>query len=276
MALYVVATPIGNLEDITLRAVKVLGEVSLIAAEDTRRTKKLLTHYGIKTPQVSYHEHNERTRAPMIVERLKRGEDVALVSDAGTPGISDPGYRLVRLASEESVPVVAVPGPSAVAAAMSVAGLPTDEFTFKGFVPQSARARRKFFLTLRGRARTCVMYESPKRLVATLECMLDVLGDVEVAVAREMTKVHEEVVRARVAGALERFRQAAPRGEITLVVRVPEEASAAGDPAEEMERLLGEGLSLKEVAGAVADLFGMSGSDAYREALKVRKRLRDL
>jgi len=201
---------------------------------------------------------------------------VALVSDAGTPGISDPGYRLVRLASEESVPVVAVPGPSAVAAAMSVAGLPTDEFTFKGFVPQSARARRKFFLALRGRARTIVMYESPKRLVATLECMLDVLGDVEVAVAREMTKVHEEVVRARVAGALERFRRTAPRGEITLVVRVPDQAPSAGDPAEEMERLLREGLSLKEVAGAVADLFGISGGDAYREAMKVKKRLRDL
>lgn len=270
MALYVVATPIGNLEDITLRALRVLKEASLIAAEDTRETRKLLTHYGITTPLTSYHEHNERNKAPLLVEKLKHGEEIALVSDAGTPGISDPGFRLVRLAVEESIPVITVPGPSAVAAAMSVAGLPTDEFTFKGFVPSRASQRKKFFLGLRGEAHTYVMYESPRRLLSTLECIRDVLGNAEVAVARELTKLHEEVLRGKAAEVAERLSGTVPRGEITIVVRTTRDESAVASPEEEIELLLKEGLSIKEAAAAVSATFGIKRQVAYRMALKVK------
>lgn len=275
MTLYVVSTPIGNLEDITLRAIRVLREVDLVAAEDTRQTRKLLAHYGIATETTSYHEHNEAGKTPVLVGRLLRGEDVALVSDAGTPAISDPGYRLVKAAVAEGVEVVPVPGPSAITAAMSVAGLPTSEFTFKGFVPATAGKRKKFFLAMRGPGPgTFVMYESPKRLRKTLECISEVLGEVELSVAREMTKIHEEHIRGGVEDVLsgldERFGEGDVKGEVTVVVRTIG-AEPAGDPLDEVAHLLEEGYPVKEVASAVAAEFGITRKEAYRMALRIKE-----
>lgn len=216
--LYVVATPIGNLEDITLRALRVLREVDLIAAEDTRHTKKLLDRYGIRKPMVSYHEHNERERAEQLIRELKGGKDVALVSDAGTPAVSDPGYVLIRRCIEEGVRVVPVPGPSALIAALCVSGLPVHRFAFEGFLPHKEGKRRKRLEELKDEERTLIFYESPHRLLKTLRDMLDILGDREIAVARELTKVHEEVFRGRINEAIEKFSSSPVKGEITLVV----------------------------------------------------------
>jgi 16S rRNA (cytidine1402-2'-O)-methyltransferase len=205
--LFVVATPLGNLSDMTLRAIDVLKSVDAIAAEDTRRTRKLLAHFDIKTPLVSYHEHNEKTASLRVVQRLLRGDDVALVSDAGTPLIADPGYSLVTLAVGEGIDVVPVPGPSAVAAAVSAAGLPPLPFYFAGFLPRRSSARRKKLEEIAGLRATLVFYESPHRIPASLSDMAEVLGDRPAAVARELTKIHEEVLRgtlselARAAGA---------------------------------------------------------------------------
>ncbi|RKY05022.1 16S rRNA (cytidine(1402)-2'-O)-methyltransferase [Candidatus Poribacteria bacterium] len=216
--LYVVATPIGNLEDITLRALRVLREVDLIAAEDTRHTKKLLDHYGIRKPMVSYHEHNERERAEQLVRELKKGKDVALVTDAGTPAISDPGYVLIRRCIEEGVKVVPVPGPSALIAALCVSGLPVHRFAFEGFLPHKGGKRRNKLEELKDEERTLIFYESPHRLLKTLKDMLEILGDRNIAVARELTKVHEEVFRGRISEAIKRFSSSPVKGEITLVV----------------------------------------------------------
>ncbi|MEE9614896.1 MAG: 16S rRNA (cytidine(1402)-2'-O)-methyltransferase [Thermodesulfobacteriota bacterium] len=269
--LRVVATPIGNMEDITLRALRVLKESDLIAAEDTRRTRKLLSHYGISTPLTSYFEHNERAKAPRIVKKLKEGSDVALVSDAGTPGISDPGYRLVRLALEEGVRVEAVPGPSALTAVLSVAGLPIDEFTFKGFVPSAAGRRKKFLLGLRGTGSTVVLYESARRLKATLAEIGSVLGDVEVVVAREMTKLHEELVRGRAEEVAGLMKGRTLKGEVTLVVRTEKVEIEAEDAAGEIRKLLDEGFTLKDAVKAVTAGSGLPKSVVYKEALGVKK-----
>src|SRR6266404_7255597 len=191
--LYVVATPIGNLADITHRAIQILNDVDLIACEDTRHTRKLLQHYGITTRTVSYHEHNEQQRAGELIELLKEGKDVGVVSDAGTPGISDPGFRLVRLAIEQSVPVVAAPGPSALITALVASGLPTDEFFFGGFLPARSGARQARLSALRSVPGTLIFYEAPHRLAATLKDALEILGEREAVVARELTKLHEEI-----------------------------------------------------------------------------------
>ena len=227
--LYVVATPIGNLEDITARAVRVLREVSLIAAEDTRKTRRLLTAYGIRTPLTSYYEHNKLAKLDRILAQLEKG-DIALVSEAGMPGISDPGYELIVAAGQRNIPIVPVPGPSAVTTAVAVSGLPTDRFLYIGFLPNRAAARRRALEAVAGEPGTIVALEAPHRLAAALEDIREALGDRRIAVCRELTKLHEEIFRGTVSQAMAHF--TAPRGEVTLVIEGQvnrEKARPAGD-----------------------------------------------
>jgi 16S rRNA (cytidine1402-2'-O)-methyltransferase len=226
--LYVVATPIGNLEDITLRALRVLRESTVIAAEDTRRTRTLLARHGITTPVVSYFEHNKLRRGPELCGRLEAGEDVALVTDAGTPGISDPGFHLVRLARHAGLPVVPVPGPSAVTAALSAAGIPGDRFAFEGFLPVKRGRRLARLRALQALGRPVVLYESPHRVAATLEALAEVFGDAEVVLARELTKQFEEFRRGTAAELAARIRREGARGEITLMVNPAVSPEAPG------------------------------------------------
>ncbi len=216
--LYVVSTPIGNLEDITLRALRVLSEVRCIAAEDTRHTRKLLSHHELSTPMTSYHEHNERTKAPELIGRILEGDDIALVSDGGTPNISDPGYSLIGMAIEEEVAVVPVPGPSALIAAASVAGMPVHDFFFAGFCPAKPGKRRRRIESLGELRSTVIFYESPHRLVAFLRDAEEVLGARNAAVAREMTKLHEETVRGTIPELRAHFEAHPPRGEMTVLI----------------------------------------------------------
>jgi 16S rRNA (cytidine1402-2'-O)-methyltransferase len=265
--LYVVATPIGNLEDITVRALRVLREVELIACEDTRHTRALLTHFAIATPTTSYHDHNARARAPELIERLEAGASVALVSDAGTPGISDPGYRLVSGAAARGIPVVPVPGPSAAVAALSASGLPTDEFLFVGFLPPKAGARRARLAELAGVRATLVIYEAPHRVAATLADAVDVLGDRQTVVARELTKVHEEFLRGTLSEVAAALAPPRCRGEFVLLV-----AGAAEEPvdtsrpvAERVAELEAAGLERMEAIKRVARERGLPKREVYRE-----------
>ena len=216
--LYVVGTPIGNLEDLTLRALRILKEVDLIACEDTRHTRLLLTHYGIAKPLVSYHEHNERRRTAELLQRLEAGASIALVSDAGTPALSDPGYVIVHEATSRGIPVVAVPGPSAVTAALAVSGLPTDRFVFLGFLPRKSGQRTRALGEIAAVPWTLLLFESPHRLRDMLEDLREVLGDRQVAITRELTKRFEEVVRGTITEAIAHFAAVEPRGEFTVVV----------------------------------------------------------
>ena len=271
--LFVVATPLGNLEDITLRAVRVLKEVNLIAAEDTRHSRKLLAHYGISTPLTSYYDAIERQKAPALIERLQHGQSIALISDAGTPGIADPGYHLVRAAIATGVRVEAVPGPSAVAAALSVAGLPTDRFAFDGFVPAKPGARRKFFAALAHETRTLVVYEAARRLEGCLHDLQAVLGDRQVVMLRELTKMFEEILRgpaSQVAAQLSaRAVGRALQGEVTLVIAGGEAPAppVTEDLAVAIERLRGEGMSLKEIARVLAHERGLPRREVYQTGL---------
>lgn len=271
--LYIVATPIGNLEDITLRALRVLKEADIIAAEDTRHTRKLLTHYGITKQLTSYFEHNEIKKAEWLISQLKEGKDVALVSDAGTPGVSDPGYRLVKLAIENSIQVVSIPGPSAIIAALSVAGLPTDSFCFEGFVPSKAGERRRFFAGLKGIKKTIALYESPKRLLEALADINNILGNISVVVAREVTKLHEEIIRGKVISVLEGLRGRKMKGEITLLLNLKDvEAEQGLSLIDEIKILQKElGLPLKEIAKIIAEQRGIPKREVYKEALKLKE-----
>ncbi len=218
--LYFVATPIGNLEDLTFRALRILkDEVSLIACEDTRHTLILLQHYGISKPLTSYHDHNKYKAAPRLIEELKKGASVALVTDAGTPGISDPGYHLLQRAIEENIPVVPIPGPSAVATALCVSGLPTDSFLFVGFVPRKSVGRRKFLASLKNMPCTLIFYESPFRVAALLEDVLSELGDRPVVISRELTKKFEEFIRGSASEIVARLSQLTLKGEFTIMVQ---------------------------------------------------------
>jgi len=265
--LFVVATPVGHLEDLTLRALRVLREVSLVACEDTRRTGVLLRAHGISTPTTSYFEHNERWKGERILDALRSGKDVALVSDAGTPGISDPGYRLVRDARAGGLPVVPVPGPSAVIAALSVSGLPTDRFLFVGFLPPRSGARRRALEELAALRPTLVFYESPVRVLDSIADMVAVLGDRDAFLCREATKVHEEYVRAPLS-ALSTSLEAreAVKGEIVLVVAGAKDAAplAHQDPIALYRSLATEGRTRREAVKEAARLLGLPAREVYR------------
>lgn len=268
--LYVVATPLGNLEDITLRALRVLKEVSLIAAEDTRHSRKLLTHYGISTPLTSYYDQIERRKAPQLIEELKHGKSIALISDAGTPGIADPGFHLVHAAIDAGITVEAVPGPSAVAAALSVAGLATDRFAFEGFVPARHGARCKFFAALAGEPRTVVAYEAARRLPDCLTDLHATLGDRQIVIVRELTKMFEEILRGTVDEMAALLRGRPLQGEVTLLIaggEAPVVAAPAEDLTVAIERLRGEGMSLKEIARTLSKDRGLSRRAVYQAGL---------
>ncbi len=275
-ALYIVATPIGNLEDITLRAVRVLKEVDVIACEDTRQTQKLLNHYGIATRTTSYHEHNEMTRAAELVKDLQEGASVALVTDAGMPGISDPGYRLISLAIRHHVPVVPIPGASAFLAALVASGLPTDSFRFSGFLPAKRGERRAALEAIKTSPRTQVFYEAPHRVVEALADVCEVLGESRhVVIAREVTKLHEEFLRGRASDVLENLKsRETVKGEITLLIGKAEEADAGGaadalvrrSVRQRVEQIMAEEkLDEKAALKKVAKERGISKSEAYRE-----------
>jgi 16S rRNA (cytidine1402-2'-O)-methyltransferase len=274
-ALYLVATPIGNLEDITLRAIRTLKEVDLIACEDTRQTQKLLSHYGIDKRTTSYHEHNELTRSAELIMQLERGESIALVTDAGMPGISDPGYRLVALAIRHHIPVVPIPGPTAFLAALVASGLPTDSFRFNGFLPEKSGKRCKLLESVRNSPRTQIFYEAPHRLIESLQDVADVLGPTRhVVIAREVTKIYEEFVRGQARDVLEEMKlRDEIRGEITLLIGKEEDH---GTPVLEQKNvrtrirdlMKNEGLDEKEAMKRLAKEMGVSKSEVYRELQK--------
>jgi 16S rRNA (cytidine1402-2'-O)-methyltransferase len=268
--LYIVATPIGNLEDITIRAIRVLKEVRLIAAEDTRRTRILLDKYQIPTLLTSLHDHTESMKSRFILTKLLQGDDVAYVSDAGTPGISDPGYILVREAISQGIRVVPVPGSSALVAALSVSGLPMERFVFLGFLPAKSTRRRELLASLKQEERTLVFYESPRRLLACLHDLDELLGKREVVVSREMTKIYEEFLRGPADRLIIRLRDVPIRGEVTLIVAG---CSGAASEYSDAELLLyrrqilqegGEGLSLRDMADRIARETGVSRRRIYR------------
>jgi 16S rRNA (cytidine1402-2'-O)-methyltransferase len=273
-ALYLVATPIGNLEDITLRALRVLKEVDQIACEDTRQTQKLLNHYGITTRTISYHEHNEMTRAAELVKEMQEGASVALVTDAGMPGISDPGYRLISLAIRHHVPVVPIPGASAFLAALVASGLPTDSFRFSGFLPAKRGERRAALEAIRTSPRTQVFYEAPHRIVEALSDVCEILGNARhVVIAREVTKLHEEFLRGRAGEVLQTLTaRDGVKGEITLLIGKAEEADSQASTApgmgirQRVEQIMAEEKADEKAAlKKVAKERGISKSEAYRE-----------
>jgi 16S rRNA (cytidine1402-2'-O)-methyltransferase len=268
--LYLVSTPIGNLEDMTQRGIRLLGEVDVIACEDTRHTRKLLTHYGIGTRTISYHDHNERERAAELLGQLKSGANVAVVSDAGTPGINDPGFRLAQLAIANDIKVVPVPGASALIAALVASGLPSDEFFFGGFLPARSGARRSSLAELRSLPATLIFYEAPHRIAATLKDALEILGEREAAVARELTKIHEEVVRGRLSELVVRFSLAdSARGEMVLIIdrqTIPtvgetQETSSIAALVAEFEKA---GLDHRAALKKAAKQLALSRDEAYR------------
>ena len=261
--LYLIATPIGNLEDVTLRALRLLREIPLIAAEDTRTTRKLLAHYGIHQRLLSYNEHNMRSRTPQILAALATG-DVALVSEAGMPTISDPGYELVVAVAAAGFPVVPLPGPSAITAALAASGLPSRQFTFVGFLPRRAGERRRLLASLAAEPRTIVAFEAPHRLRQTLADILSAWGDRRIAVCRELTKAFEEVFRGSIAEALEHFAQ--PRGEFTLVVEGAPAAPPMSEDAvrQELRRLKAQAVPTREAVRQVAQRSGLPRRQVYR------------
>ena len=272
--LHLVATPIGNLEDLSFRALRTLEECELIAAEDTRRTRKLLTRYGISRPLVSYYEHNEAKRIPAILDALREGKDVALVSDAGSPGVSDPGYRLVREAVDLGVPVTALPGPSAVILALTVSGLPTDRFSFYGFLPRTGSERKRLLAEAAQVPHTLIFFESPHRILKFLEDMLDLLGDRRAAVCRELTKRFEQVERGLLSELIARGKARAPKGEYCIVVEgAGRKGFEAADREERIEKAARDlkrlaDQPLREAARRIAEKYGLPRRDVYQLGLQ--------
>ncbi len=277
--LYVIATPIGNLEDITLRALRLLREADVIACEDTRHTRKLLTHYNITTPTISYHEHNERERAAELIARMQNGATIALVSDAGTPLISDPGFRLVVEAIERGIAVVPVPGAAAFVTTLMAAGLPCEEFLFLGFLPSKASARRAKLQAVANLESMLIFYEAPHRLIVTLQAIREVLGNRRCVVARELTKLHEEFLRGTIVEVLTEVRQRDIKGEFVLLIAPPDREQAAeqsvrtisiADEVAELMRL--EELDSRQALKRVARQRGISKSEAYRQLLQAKSK----
>jgi len=280
MALYLVSTPIGNLEDITLRALRVLKEVSLIACEDTRHTRRLLNHFGINKPTISYHEHNEQARADELVQRLLGGESIAIVSDAGTPGISDPAYRIVTAAMEHGITIVPVPGAVALIAGLTASGLPTDSFLFAGFLPHKKMARRATLEGLKTQQETLVFYEAPHRIRESLADALEIFGDRQAALARELTKLHEQFIRGKLSDIAAHFDAHEPRGEMVLVIAGSGDDNLppveSGLITEQIERLMAEtSLSRNDAIKQAGKSRGLSKRDAYQLMLKEKEEERD-
>jgi 16S rRNA (cytidine1402-2'-O)-methyltransferase len=280
--LYLCATPIGNLEDITLRVLRVLREVDLIAAEDTRHTRKLLSHYNIHTPLTSYHRHNYRKKGEELLKLLANGREIALVSDAGMPGISDPGAELVDEALKRQLKVTPLPGASAGITALVASGLPTNAFVFEGFLPATKKARRDKLHSLVNEQRTLIFYETPHRLLPALEDILEICGNCQLAAARELTKKHEELVRGSVMEVLNHFRQKTPQGEFCLVMKgegmgVESKGNAGGEqlppPAVSVALLEAVGHPLKEAIRTVAKARGMSRREVYRLVVEEKEKL---
>lgn len=273
--LYIVATPIGNLEDITFRAVRILKEVDLIAAEDTRHTRKLLTHFGISKSLTSYFDHNKHLKGDAILDRLRNGASVALVSDAGTPCIADPGYQLVRDAVAEGISVVPIPGASAAVAALSASGLPTDCFSFIGFLPSKQGRRRQLLSSVLSEERVLIFYEAPSRLMATLADIREILGERSLVVARELTKIYEEFARGTTTEVIARFVDRQVKGEVVILVAPAKESAQGIGGAESLQEILkrylfGEGLSLKDAVKRASIETELSRSEVYSEALRIK------
>ena len=270
--LYVVATPIGNLEDFTFRALRVLQQVDLIAAEDTRHSRKLCNYYAVKTPLTSYFAHNEDAKGVELLEQLRQGRTVALITDAGTPAISDPGYLLVNRCRAEGIPVECIPGPSALVAALSISGLPSERFSFAGFLSSKTALRRKQIKDLLDEAHTVVFYESPRRLLKTLEIMAEELEpERHIAVVRELTKIHEEMISGTVESVCQHFREKGVRGEIVLLVTPAAQKVQIETVREALVRVQKEtSMPMRQVVKQVARQFGLSGSEVYKESLQIR------
>jgi 16S rRNA (cytidine1402-2'-O)-methyltransferase len=275
--LFVVATPIGNLEDVTARALRILREASIIAAEDTRRTAHLLARYAIETPTTSLHEHNEFKKTSNLIERLKRGDSVALVSDAGTPTISDPGGHLIRAAIDAGIKVEAIPGPNAAVTALAASGAQAETFLFLGFPPTRAKDRKKWLTDVRNAGRTVVFYEAPHRLRRTLEEIRDEIGDLTATIAREITKVHEELVRGPISGLLDRLKM--PRGEYTVVLEIPQTTEIPSSQAVDDVALANEfgeltknkRVTRKEAVGSLANKHHLPRNQVYSAIERGRK-----
>lgn len=273
--LYVVGTPIGNLEDITFRAVRILQSVDLIAAEDTRHTGRLLQHFQITAPQISYHDHNQNSRIPELIEKLYQGKAIALVTDAGIPGISDPGYELVKACIEAGISVVPIPGASAVITALSAAGLPTDKFVFEGFLPAKGKERKERLEFLQSEPRTIVFYEAPHRLRQTLQDLADALGaERQIVLGRELTKLHEEFWRGNIERAIAHYQQKEPQGEYTLVVAGIPPAKPQLSEAQlkaELLQLMSQGISRSQASRQLAKITSVSRRHLYQLALAIPK-----
>jgi 16S rRNA (cytidine1402-2'-O)-methyltransferase len=270
--LYIVATPIGNLEDMTYRAVRILGEVDMIAAEDTRHSLKLLNHFGISKPMTSYFDHNQQFKGERILNALRQGKSIALISDAGTPCVSDPGYQLVLDAVAENIRVVPIPGACAAVAALSVSGLPTSTFTFAGFPPSRQGKRRSYLTEMSALPGTLVLYEAPHRLEETLRDIREVLGERRIVVARELTKIYEELARGTVSEVMEIVLQGKVRGEVVILVAPGDIIPHESEPLSDLLGRLMEGgtFSVKDAAKKASEITGVSRSEAYTEALKLR------
>jgi 16S rRNA (cytidine1402-2'-O)-methyltransferase len=270
--LHIVATPIGNLEDITLRAIRILKEADIIAAEDTRHTRHLLERYQIDTQLTSYHDHNKEEKAPILVARMLEGKNVALVSDAGTPGISDPGYFLINLAIDQHIPIIPIPGATAAVAALSVSGMPTDRFIFEGFLPSKHLARLKRLQELSKEERTLIFYEAPHKIIRAVSDMVEALGNRRAVITRELTKIHEETIRGALSECLKRLQEGSIKGEFTVIVHgaTKEPMKQGIDMAEFLKNLiLHRGLTKKEAIATAAEELGVQKKDVYKESLKM-------